>query len=218
MHRATKRQLTGLAGLLVVAAAGTLLVSPAGVVAALEGLADEPVVFVLALVALYLVRSLFLWPVTLLSVCLGYLYDPVVAVPIALAGAAGTGLPPFVVARYAPTDEGVFGAVAELGRRTVVRVGAFRGVVAGRLIPIPTDIVSYAAGLSEISVVAFLAGTALGELPWTIAAVAAGNAMRTLTLEGLHFDPALILGLLGAAVLLVGGPVLRRRHAGDLRS
>ena len=215
MHRATQRQLGGLAVLLAVAIVGTLVFSPGRVVAGLEGLADSPAVFLLALAGLYLVRSLFLWPVTLVSVLLGYLYDPLLAIPVALAGAALTGVPPFLVARHAAGDEGLFGVVGDLGERAAGSVGAFRGIVAARLAPIPTDAVSYAAGLSEISLLAFVLGTGAGELPWTLLAVAAGDSMRTLSVDGVTIEPSVVLGLLGLAVLVLAGPLYRLGDAGD---
>jgi uncharacterized membrane protein YdjX (TVP38/TMEM64 family) len=218
MHSATKRQLAGVAGLLAVAAGGLLLLTPAALLAAARDLTDEPVAFAVALLALYLVRSLFLWPVTLFSVLLGYLYDPWLALPVALAGAATTGIPPFLVARYAAGDSGLFGAVGDFGRRAVGAVGAFRGIVAARLVPIPTDAVSSAAGLSEVSLGTFVLGTALGELPWTVAAVVAGNSMRTLTLGGFAVDPGVVLGLVCLSLLVAGGPLYRWRRSDEVTS
>ncbi len=211
MRATTKRQLAGAATLAVVAVAGTLAASPDRVVAGLEGLADRPGLFAVALVGLYLVRSLFLWPVTLVSVLLGYLYDPLLALPVALAGAALTGVPPFLLARRAAGDTGLAGAIGEAGDRVARNVGAFRGVVVARLIPIPTDAVSYAAGLTEVSLGAFVLGTAVGELPWTLLAVAAGNSMRRLTLDGLRIEPGVVLGLVGLAAILLAGPLYRLR-------
>lgn len=218
MHRATRRQLAGLGVLLAVAIAGTVLLSPARVVDGLEALADRPVGFVLALSVLYLVRSLFLWPVTFVSVLLGYLYDPWLAIPVALTGAALTGVVPFLVARHFATGEGPFGAVGDLGERATGSIGAFRGVVVARLVPIPTDAVSYAAGLSKVSLSTFVVGTGVGELPWTLLAVAAGDSMRTLSVDGFSVEPSVVLGLLGLAILLLAGPVYRWGGVGDLAS
>lgn len=218
MHPATRRQVAGLGVLLAVALAGTLLLSPARVVSGLQALAGRPALFVTALVALYLVRSLFLWPVTFVSVLLGYLYDPWLALPIALTGAALTGVVPFMVARHLVPADGLFAAVGDLGERTVGSVGAFRGVVVARLVPIPTDAVSYVAGLSEVSLVTFVLGTGVGELPWTLLAVAAGDSMRTLSVEGFSVEPTVVLGLFGLAVLLLAGPVYRWGGGADLTS
>ncbi|MEF8854020.1 MAG: VTT domain-containing protein [Haloarculaceae archaeon] len=209
MHPATRRQLAGLGVLLAVAIAGTLMLSPARVVDGLEALGDRPVVFVIGLAALYLLRSLFLWPVTFVSVLLGYLYDPWLAVPAALTGAALTGVVPFLVARQFATGEGPFGAVGDLGDRATGSIGAFRGVVVARLVPIPTDAVSYAAGLSKVSLWTFVVGTGVGELPWTLLAVAAGDSMRTLSVEGFSVEPTVVIGLLGLAIVLLAGPVYR---------
>jgi uncharacterized membrane protein YdjX (TVP38/TMEM64 family) len=218
MHRATRRQLVGVLTLLAVALVGTVLLSPPRVVAGLEGLADTPVLFCITLAGLYLVRSLFLWPVTIVSVLLGYLYDPLLAVPVALAGAALTGVPPFLLARHAIGDRGLFGALGEAGGRVTGHVGAFRGIVVARLVPIPTDAVSYAAGLTEVSLASFVVGTGLGELPWTLLAVAAGNSMRTLSIEGFTVDPGVVVGLLCLAVILLAGPLYRLRGTLDVTS
>ena len=218
MHPATRRQLVGLGGLLLVALAGTVLLSPARVVAGLDGLADRPLVFAAALVVLYLARSLFLWPVTFVSVLLGYLYDPWLAVPVALAGAALTGVVPFLVARHVVPGAGLFATVGDFGERAVGSVGAFRSVVVARLVPIPTDAVSYAAGLSEVSLPTFVVATGVGELPWTLLAVAAGNSMRTLSIEGFSVEPSVVLGLLALALLLLAGPVYRMGGVVGLRS
>lgn len=218
MHRATRRQLLGVLTLLAVGIVGTVVLTPARVIEGLEGLADSPMVFGLAIAGLYLVRSLFLWPVTLVSVLLGYLYDPLLAVPVALAGAALTGVPPFLLARHAIGDQGLFGAIGEAGSRVTGHVGALRGIVVSRLVPIPTDAVSYAAGLSEVSLAAFVVGTGLGELPWTLLAVAAGNSMRTLSVEGFTVDPGVVVGLLCLGVILLAGPLYRLRGTLDVTS
>lgn len=209
MNAATRRQLASVAGLVAVAGIAAVFLSPARVVGELEHLAAHPLQFAIALAAVYLVRPFLFWPVSSIAVLLGYLYAPTVAIPIALLGAALTGLPPFALARYADSDAGVFRVFADPARGLVDAVGEVRGVIGGRLSPVPGDVVSYAAGLSEVSLGAFLLGTIIGEIPWALVAVVAGNSMRTLTVSGFRPDPVVLLGIAGLAVLVLGRPLYR---------
>lgn len=209
MQPATRRQLVGMATLAGLAAVAALALSPATVIGELEHLATHPLQFGLALAAVYLVRPFLFWPVSAIAVVLGYLYGPVVALPLALVGAGLTGMPPFAIARYACSDEGLFAVLAEPGRQLVGAVGETRGVVAARFSPVPGDAVSYGAGLSNVSVGAFLLGTVVGEIPWALVAVFAGDSMRTLSVGGVRPDPALVLAIAGLAVLVLGGPAYR---------
>jgi uncharacterized membrane protein YdjX (TVP38/TMEM64 family) len=196
-----------------IAAGAALLFSPAAIIAGLEHLATHPLQFALALLVVYLVRPFLLWPVSSLGLVLGYVYGPAVALPIAVVGAAISGLPPFFVARFANSDGGLFGSVAETGQRLTESVGETRGVLAARLSPIPGDPISYASGLSNVSVGAFVAGTLVGEIPWALVTVLAGDSMRTLSVTGFTFSPAAILAIAGLAVIVLAGPVYSHLRA-----
>lgn len=209
MNRATRRQLTGVAALVGLAAVAALVLSPARIIGELEHLATHPLQFALALTLVYLARPFLFWPVSAIAVVLGYLYGPAIALPIALVGAGLTGLPPFAIARWASSDAGVLSVLAEPARDLVGVVGQVRGVIAARLAPVPGDVVSYGAGLSEVSLGAFLLGTVVGEIPWAVVAVIAGDSMRTLTVSGFRPDPALVVAIAALAVLVLGGPVYR---------
>lgn len=214
MQRATRRQLLGMACLGALAAGAALLFSPSAVVTELERLAGHPLQFALALVAVYLVRPFLLWPVSSVALVLGFVYGPALAFPLALAGAALSGLPPFLVARYASSDRGLFAAIGQSGRRFADSVGETRGVVAARLSPVPGDPVSYAAGLSEVSLGAFLVGTLVGEVPWAVVTVLAGDSMRTLSVTGFSLSPAAVVTIAGLGVVVLAGP-LYARFRGD---
>lgn len=207
MQSATRRQLVGIAGLLGVAALATLAFSHESVVTELEALARRPLLFATALVALYLVRPFLLWPMSAVALVLGYLYGPYVAFPIALAGAGLTALPPYLLGRYVGTDAGLFGYVRSSGQILADTVGETRSVLAARFSPVPGDPISYAAGLSGISLRPFLVGTVVGEIPWAVVAVLAGTSMRTLTLSEFAFSPALVVVLACLAVIVLAGPV-----------
>lgn len=209
MHRATRRQLAGVGALAAVAVGAALVLSPAVVVAELEHLASHPLQFAVALLAVYLLRPFLFWPVSLVAVVLGYIYGPAVAMPLALAGAGISCLPPFAIARYARSDVGLLSVLATPGQQLVGAVGEIRGVLAARLSPIPGDVVSYAAGLSDVSPGVFVLGTVIGEVPWALVAVFAGDSMRTLTVSGFRPGPVLILGLAALGLLVLGGPAYR---------
>jgi 2-keto-4-pentenoate hydratase len=73
-----------------------------------------------------------------------------------------------------------------------------------------TEAVSVAAGLAGVSLPAFVAGTAVGQLPWTVAAVAAGHSMEHLSTGGLDaVSLPLVVAGAALAVALVAAPVYR---------
>ncbi|WP_439027111.1 TVP38/TMEM64 family protein [Haloarchaeobius sp. DT45] len=194
--------------------AASLLISPDAVLVHVEALAAEPLLFGLALVVLYSLRPLVAWPTTLVAVVVGYGYGVALGVPIGLAGAVFTSMPPFFAARWVDgggpvplldrfSPVGQFRSSAE---RYFETAGGFRGVTAARLAPIPADAVTCTASVSGVSLRSFVAGTLVGELPWTIAAVVVGSSANTLTTHGLGAIglPLAVAMVVSAAVLLAG--------------
>lgn len=213
MHRATVRQLVGFTAFLAVVLVGLRVVPPPVLFERADSLAARPALAAAVLLALYLVRPLLAWPISALSVLLGYLYGPA-AVPIALAGAVVTTLPPYLAARRFGHDAGVLGRVGAAGERVRATVGDFRGVTASRLAPLPTDAVSYAAGLARVPPAPFVAGTAVGESPWVVAAVLVGASAGRVATRGPAADPLLLVGALCAALLVLAGPMYRHLSTG----
>ena len=210
MKRASLRQLTGIAAVLAVAGVAALMTSPEALFSSAERLAERPAVFAVVVVAAYLLRPLLAWPISALSILLGYVLGPA-AVPVALAGAVVTALPAYAVARYLGHDAGLLARVGDAG--TVVRrtTGDLRGIVAVRLAPLPTDPVSYAAGLAGVPLRPYVVGTAVGEAPWVVAAVLLGASAGELTRAGLSADPLLVITAVAlAALLALSGPAYRR--------
>lgn len=213
MQRATRRQVVGTAVGGGVVAAAAVVLSPAAVLQGAERVATRPVLFVSVLAALYLCRPFVLWPISAVSILVGYVYGVAVGIPVGLAGAVLTCLPPFLLARYAQTGDGLFGQLGEMGGRLVAGTGELRGIVAVRLAPLPADPVSYAAGLSGVSRGRFVLGTLLGELPWVTAAVLAGHSMHSLALRGTDVGVWLVVGAASLAALLLAGPAYRHVRA-----
>lgn len=210
-------------GLLATAAIGALvalglLLSPATVAERSRGLLYSPW-FPLLLVGLYLVRPALAWPITAISVLVGFRYGFVVGLPVALVGAVGTSLLPYAAARCLRPESGWAGRATDGSERFFRAAGDARGVAAARLAPTPAEAISAAAGVARVPVVAFVAGTLVGELPWTVAAVLAGASMGELGTGGPVVDPRLVLAGLVAAALVLAGPAYRvvrdRRTTGE---
>ena len=204
-----RRELAGLAVVAVVVAAG-LATDPERALAALVSLSDRPVLFGVVLLGIYAVRPFLAWPTMAVSIVVGYVLGPWVGLPVALAGAVITSLPAFYLACWFRTDEGLVGRLGSGGRVYFRTAGDIRGVAAARLMPIPADTISAAAGLAGVRFRAYAAGTLVGELPWTVAAVVIGSSARTITEAG---TAAVSLPLLAvtslAAVVLLAGPLYR---------
>lgn len=185
-----------------------LLVSPMDLLDALGGLLFSPW-FPLVLVGLYLLRPALAWPITALSVLVGYRYGVALGMPVALVGAVGTSLLPYAAARYLRTDAGWIGRAADGSERYFSATGDLRGVIAARLAPTPAEAISAAAGVAHVPVAAFVAGTLVGELPWTVAAVVAGHSMRRLSFGNALPGPWLVLGGVVVAAVVLAGPAYR---------
>lgn len=192
-----------------------LALSPGDAAAALRGVLYGPW-FPLVLVGLYAVRPLLAWPITALSLLVGFRYGLLLGLPVALAGAVGTSLLPYAVGRRYRDRAGPLAWAVDGSERYFEATGGLRGVVAARLAPTPAEPVSVAAGAGRVPLRAFALGTAIGELPWTVAAVLAGQALSGLRFAAPTASPWLLGGALLAAVLLLAGPAyrgLRRRRA-----
>lgn len=215
MDRTARRQAAG--GLLVAALAliGLFVFSPGRVLETVAGLEQQPLVFAAGLVVLYALRPLVLWPISALSLLVGFVLGFALGVPVALAGAVYTSLPPYLLARYTPGTGGPLARVQAVGQQVTAATGDLRGLVAVRLLPLPADPVSYAAGLAGISLPTFVLGTTLGEVLWVVAAVLAGSSMREFTVEGSGGTIPLLVAASALGVLLLGGPLYRRLRGGS---
>lgn len=209
MHRATARQLAGIAIVAGIAVAAASVSSPEAVLGAVETLTARPFLLAPALVGLYLARPLLAWPISALSVLLGYLFGPA-AIPVALAGAVLTTLPAYLLARWFSHDVGLLARVGDAGATVRRTTGDLRGIVAVRLAPLPTDPVSYAAGIAGVPFRPYVLGTAIGEAPWVGAAVLLGASMGQLTTTGPSASPLVLATVVALALLLaVSRPAYR---------
>ncbi len=203
--------------------AAGVLVSPTTVLEAADAMAADPFLFGIVVAGLYLVRPLLAWPTTPLAAVVGYGFGVAAGVPIALAGVVTTVLPIFLAVRWLTGDDTAAaadsdGGLLERAGATVARyydtAGPLRGVTASRLAPIPSDVATCAAAVSDVDLRYLIVGTAIGELPWTIAAVVVGASAATVSTNGLgDLGLALSLGCALAAGLLLAGPLYRALRA-----
>lgn len=200
-------------------AALALAVSPEEALSRLRWLATDPLRFGVAVVALAAVRPLLAWPTTLLAVAVGFGYGWV-GTPFALALVVGTALPPYALARAGrlrlgddpETGEqsGVTAQFCRAGERFAAESGSVRAVAGTRLLPLPSDAVTVGAAAAGVGLRPFLAGTALGELPWVLSGVAVGVSLDRLAASGGSLvDPTAILGMAAVGVLVLAGPLYR---------
>jgi uncharacterized membrane protein YdjX (TVP38/TMEM64 family) len=188
-------------------------VSPAAVLDPLSWLADDPLRFGVVVLALTAIRPLLAWPTTLLAVAAGFGYGWV-GLPVGVAAMVATALPPYWLARAgrvrARADSRIADQLCGAGERFAAAAGGVRAVAAPRLLPVPSDAVSIAAGGSGVRLRPLLAGTAIGELPWAVVGVAIGVSADRIAAGGAPtVDPTVVVSMAGLGVLLLAGPLYR---------
>lgn len=206
-------------GGIAVLAGVALGVTPDAALSRLRWLATSPIRFAVALIALAAIRPLLAWPTTLLAVAVGFGYGWV-GTPFALALVVGTAVPLYVLARAGRLRlrddsevggrSGVADRLCRAGERLAAESGSARAVAGVRLLPLPSDAVTLGAAAAGVGLRPFLAGTAVGELPWVLCGVAVGVSIDRLTAPGGSVvDPTAILGMAAVGVLVLAGPLYR---------
>lgn len=148
------------------------------------------------LLGIFIVRPLFLLPVTILTVFAGFLFGAFWGSLYALIATLITAGIPYLLGRF-------FGTELKTNNKLVrqMRERSFDTILLSRLIFIPGDLVNYAAGFLKISFSAFILATALGGLPSLLVATLAGASIEgVFQFEGLQVNPWLLLA--SAALLL----------------
>ena len=167
----------------------------------------------LVFVVIYAGLTVALVPGTALTLVSGALFGPARGAAYAVCGATIGAVIAFAIGRALGRD-----GVRQLVGPRLPRVEAaldetgFGAMVILRLLPIvPFNGLNYAAGVTGIRVLPYVAATALGILPGTVAVAVAGSSLTDPT------SPAFLGGLLAGAVLLVGSLLYARRRAGRAR-
>ncbi|AFC33981.1 hypothetical protein PM3016_7413 [Paenibacillus mucilaginosus 3016] len=150
----------------------------------------------LVYIAVYTVRPLFFFPATVLCLAGGLAFGPLWGTVYTILGFTGDSILVFLLARRYGTRflRAPEGNIRQWQERLARR--GFLTVASLRLIPIvPFDVISFAAGLSPIRFLPYLAGTVLGTIPVTFAYSFLGDRLS----HGV--SPALLPALLLVLVL-----------------
>lgn len=161
-------------------------------------------------IALYTVRPVVLFPATLLTLAGGILFGPIVGVIATVVGANLSALFAYWLARsLAPGRERDEAEEQRLLSRWADRMrdNSFTTVLTMRFLFLPYDLVAYAAGFLRIAPGQFLAATAIGSLPGTVAFVLLGASIERVDDGVGGFDGRV---LLASAVLFVGSLLVAR--------
>lgn len=168
-----------------------------------------------AYVVVYLLRPLIFFSAAILTVAGGFLFGAAAGIALVLLASNGSALVAYGVARWLrggrADDHRADGRMARWTRR--LRERSFETVIVMRLLFLPYDLVSYLSGAARIHPLAFLAGTAIGAAPATIAFVLAGASLESFDGGVPSIDTPV---LIASGVLLVAGvgaaEWLRRRE------
>lgn len=150
-------------------------------------------------------RPFILVPASILTVAMGIVFGPVIGLAVAVVGAGAAAVVGYVIGgAFTPGVLGD-GRIAVWSAR--LRDRSFETVLVLRLMFLPYDVVNYAAGYLRIRWWPFIAATAIGSLPGTVAFVLLGASITDLR-QGLGgIDPV----VLGVSVLLIIGGILTAR-------
>jgi len=164
----------------------------------------------LVYIALYAVRPLVLLPATLLTISggafFGLTYGTLLTILASNLSAAVAFLLGKTVFGKDISDEA---AIPSLQQK--LRDNTFLATVTARLAALPYDLVSYAAGASNVKFWPFIIANALSILPGTIAYVSIGASSNSLVTDGTGFNPIpLIFGVALFVASIFGNKYIKK--------
>ena len=171
----------------------------------------------IAYLAVSIVRPVVMFPATLVTVAAGMLFGPAVGIGVAVVAANMSAMVGYSLGRRVgrtPTNPSRPSALA--GWIDRLCRNSFESVLIMRLLFLPYDVVNYGCGLIGVRRRQFLAATAIGSLPGTIAFVLVGASIKRLDHGVGGVDRAtlwLSSGLIFASI--VGSRLLRRSPYGS---
>lgn len=166
------------------------------------------------LAAVYLIRPLLLFSAAILTVAAGHLFGIALGLVVVVLAANASAMIAYGVGRWFGAGMSTTDPAGSRISRYISRMRArsFETTATLRLLFLPYDLVSYAAGIWRINPLGFLAGTAVGSLPGTVAFVAFGASVERFDGGVPSIDTRSVVISLGAlAVSLVIARVVRRR-------
>jgi uncharacterized membrane protein YdjX (TVP38/TMEM64 family) len=144
----------------------------------IEWLAANPLGFFLYVI-LYMIRPLFLFPATFVTMAAGYLYGPATGIFYAIIASNLSSLVAYYIGRYFGSELidqfSKYDLVNRYAQR--LRKNSFETALTLRFLFLPYDLVSYFSGFLKISWRGFILATILGSIPGTISFGLIGAAL-----------------------------------------
>ncbi len=177
-------------------------------------IADKPY-GVLLFFAVYALRQILLFPVTLLIVAAGFIFGPVLGLFYGFIATLGTAVLGYLLARYFLSGLTFKGSSEKWRQR--LQHKSFETVLISRLLFLPGDLVNGAAGALAINLRSFTLATAIGGFPGLLASVLFGASFEgDLAAARPQIDSRLLLS--SAMLMLVSlllSAYLRRHKQAD---
>jgi uncharacterized membrane protein YdjX (TVP38/TMEM64 family) len=139
----------------------------------------------------------------------GFKYGLLFGVPIALGLSVVSTYVPYAITRYTDFESKLLRQAEDVADDFFDATGDLRGVITARIAPVPAQTTSVAAGAAPVSTRDYMLGTAIGEIPWMVAAVTIGTSLHRLTVTDVSFNPWLIAGTVVATLVLLAGPAYK---------
>lgn len=200
-------RLAGLVVVLIAVGSVATVWGTSSVQETLERFADSGWRGAVAFILVYAIATGLLVPGSATTVTAGLVYGTTVGAAVALVGATLGATIAYAIAR----GVGRRPAEALFGRQAAAADGwiadhQFRSIVVLRLLPIvPFSVFNYAAGLSAVRPLPYVAGTALGSIPGALLIAGLGSTARQPT------SPAFLALVAAAVVFVVGSGFVARR-------
>ncbi|MBI4936361.1 MAG: TVP38/TMEM64 family protein [Actinobacteria bacterium] len=131
-----------------------------------------------AYVAVSVVRPLLFFPATLVTVAAGILFGAAPGIAVAAIAANASALVGYSIGRRLRNGTTPTEATGPLARWNArLQANTFEAVLLTRLLFLPYDAVNYGCGVARVRPTPFVAATAIGTLPGTIAFVLVGASI-----------------------------------------
>lgn len=148
-----------------------------------------------AFIVFYAFRPVMLFPASVLTIVGGMLFGPVLGVAATVIGANMSAMVAYQIGKALRARPNTAEATLTGGQGGVVqrwsakmRSESFTTVLTMRLLYLPYDLVNYTAGFLGISPLPFIAATAIGSIPGTVAFTLAGSSIDNVDEGLLGFD------------------------------
>lgn len=163
---------------------------------------------VLLYILLYVIRPLFIFPATLVTMAAGYLYGPFLGILFAIIASNLSSLGAYSIGRFFGSELIDQFCRYDLVNRyaTRLRNNSFETSLTLRFLFLPYDLVSYFSGFLKIDWRGFLLATILGSIPGTISFTLIGATLDgefSVAKTSLNLNLIILSGLMFAMSILL---------------